>query len=159
MSCRKKSRSSNFSANPTSGSSCPPGREFWLPAADCEPSPTFSRARILSRPNPAGLDFCSEPQLARASKIWAKIHSTSAKLPSFVLLALSGFIMNFVVAWVRGLPLAFGFPPRAHSRATVSDLLLLDRSSTRTMPSCRQNSKPGRLLRRRRQNPRERRFA
>lgn len=127
MSCRKKSRSSNYSANPTSGSSCTPGREFWLPAADCESSPPAplatraTRKRTSSRPNPAGLDFGSEPQLARASKIWAKIHSTSAKLPSFVLLALSGFIMNFVVAWVRGLPLPF--PHHARSRATEADSL------------------------------------
>lgn len=68
---------------------------------------TLSRSDLL-RP----LTFCSEPQLARASKIWAKIHSSSAKLPSFVLLAISGFIMNFVVAWVRDLPLASNFPPR-----------------------------------------------
>ncbi|GAA5867932.1 hypothetical protein JCM3774_004728 [Rhodotorula dairenensis] len=40
-----------------------------------------------------------EPQLIRVSKIWARIHTTSAKLPSVFLLALSGFIMNFVVSW------------------------------------------------------------
>lgn len=43
----------------------------------------------------------SEPQLARLAKLWAKIHNASAKMPSVVLLGLSGFIMNFVVSWVR----------------------------------------------------------
>lgn len=42
----------------------------------------------------------SEPHLIRVSKIWARIHNTSAKLPSVFLLALSGFTMNFVVSWV-----------------------------------------------------------
>ncbi|GAA5981356.1 hypothetical protein JCM10908_004080 [Rhodotorula pacifica] len=40
-----------------------------------------------------------EPHLRRVARIWARIHRTSAKLPSVVLLALSGFIMNFVVSW------------------------------------------------------------
>ncbi|BGP44498.1 hypothetical protein JCM10450v2_000312 [Rhodotorula kratochvilovae] len=40
-----------------------------------------------------------EDRLHRLAKIWAKIHRESAKVPKFVLLALSGFIMNFVISW------------------------------------------------------------
>ncbi|GAA5837201.1 hypothetical protein JCM9279_005614 [Rhodotorula babjevae] len=40
-----------------------------------------------------------EDRLHRVAKIWAKIHRESAKVPKFALLAVSGFIMNFVVSW------------------------------------------------------------
>ncbi|TNY21644.1 hypothetical protein DMC30DRAFT_415814 [Rhodotorula diobovata] len=40
-----------------------------------------------------------EDRLHRLAKIWAKIHRESSKVPKFALLALSGFIMNFVVSW------------------------------------------------------------
>ncbi|GEM06032.1 hypothetical protein Rt10032_c01g0049 [Rhodotorula toruloides] len=40
-----------------------------------------------------------EDRLLRFAKLWAKVHTGSAKIPNFVLLALSGFIMNFVVNW------------------------------------------------------------
>ncbi|GAA6046573.1 hypothetical protein JCM3770_006216 [Rhodotorula araucariae] len=40
-----------------------------------------------------------EDRLHRLAKIWAKVHRESAKVPKFVLLALSGFIMNFVISW------------------------------------------------------------
>ncbi|BGO99119.1 hypothetical protein NBRC10513v2_000223 [Rhodotorula toruloides] len=40
-----------------------------------------------------------EDRLLRFAKLWAKVHSGSSKIPNFVLLALSGFLMNFVVTW------------------------------------------------------------
>ncbi|BGP52630.1 hypothetical protein JCM8202_004840 [Rhodotorula sphaerocarpa] len=40
-----------------------------------------------------------EPYILRLALIWARIHKVSSKLPSMVLLAFSGFIMNFAVSW------------------------------------------------------------
>lgn len=42
----------------------------------------------------------SEDRLLRFARLWAKVHAGSSKIPNFVLLALSGFLMNFVVTWV-----------------------------------------------------------
>lgn len=59
------------------------------------PPPLLRHARELTH------RVCSEDRLHRLAKIWAKIHRESSKVPKFALLALSGFIMNFVVSWVR----------------------------------------------------------
>ncbi|GAA5997264.1 uncharacterized protein JCM10292_000136 [Rhodotorula paludigena] len=40
-----------------------------------------------------------EERLARLAVHWAKLHKASSKVPKFALLALSGFLMNFVVGW------------------------------------------------------------
>lgn len=47
----------------------------------------------------------SEPYILRLALIWARIHKVSSKLPSMVLLAFSGFIMNFAVSWVSAVSL------------------------------------------------------